>query len=73
MTQFGPATFLGSLVALAGIGALKALRLWPKGDPKLLENRNDKLPLAHPHLTGERRQSHTFVVNDEHPRWASQL
>ena len=73
MTQFGPVAALGTLAALAGVGALSALRLWPKEDPEILEHSHDNLPLDHPHLKGVRRHAHPFVVDDQHPRWASQL
>lgn len=73
MTQFGPVVALGVLAALAGIGALTALRLWPSGDPDTLEHTHENLPLDHPHLHGARRHAHPFVVDEEHPRWASQL
>lgn len=73
MTQFGPVAALGTLAALAGIGALTALRLWPQEDPEILEHSHDNLPLEHPHLKGARRHAHPFVVDDQHPRWASQL
>jgi len=73
MTQFGPVAALGVLAALAGGGALSALRLWPREDPEILEHSHDNLPLDHPHLKGERRHAHPFVVDDQHPRWASQL
>lgn len=73
ITQFGPVVALGVLAALAGIGALTALRLWPSGDPDTLEHTHENLPLDHPHLHGARRHAHPFVVDEEHPRWASQL
>jgi predicted MFS family arabinose efflux permease len=73
MTQFGPVVALGSLAALAGAGALLGLRLWPKEDPEILEHTHENLPLDHPHLKGERRHAHPFVVDDQHPRWTSQL
>lgn len=73
MTQFGPVAALGTLAALAGVGTLSALRLWPKEDPEILEHSHDNLPLDHPHLNGERRHAHPYVVDDQHPRWASQL
>jgi MFS family permease len=73
MTQFGPIVALGCLALLAGAGALTALRLWPQEDPEIVEHTHDNLPLDHPHLKGERRHAHPFVVDDEHPRWASQL
>lgn len=73
MTQFGPVTALGTLAALAGVGEMAALRLWPKEDPEILEHTHDNLALDHPHLKGARRHAHPFVVDDQHPRWASQL
>src|SRR6056297_3057484 len=41
MTQFGPVVALVLLAALAGIGALTALRLWPSGDPDAFEHTHD--------------------------------
>jgi H+ antiporter protein len=73
MTQLGPVAALGCLAALAGAGALAALRLWPEEDPEILEHTHENLPLDHPHLKGERRHAHPFVVDDQHPRWGSQL
>jgi len=73
MTQFGPVAALGCLAALASAGMLIALCLWPKQDPDILEHTHDNLPLDHPHLKGECRHAHPFIVDDEHPRWASQL
>ena len=73
MTQFGAVTALATLAALAATGALTALRLWPKEDPLILDHTHDNLPLDHPHLHGERRHAHPFVVDDNHPRWGSQI
>lgn len=73
MTQFGPVAILGALAALAGIGAILALRFWPQEDPEILEHSHDNLPLDHPHLKGARRHAHSFVVDDQHPRWSSHL
>lgn len=38
MTQFGPVVALGLVAALAGIGALTALRLWPSGNSNTFEH-----------------------------------
>jgi len=73
MTGFGPVVALGLLALLAVVGVLLALRLWPNGDPSIVEHTHDNLPLDHPHLNGERRHAHVFVVDEDHPRWASQL
>jgi MFS family permease len=73
MTELGPVAALVCLAALAGAGALVALRVWPSEDPEVLEHTHDNLPLDHPHLKGERRHAHPFIVDDKHPRWASHL
>lgn len=73
MTRFGPVAALGALAVLAMAGLLAALRLWPSDDAETLEHTHDNLPLDHPHLQGTRRHAHPFVVDEHHPRWASQL
>jgi len=73
MTRFGAVVALAVLAGLAGAGVLAALRLWPREDPEALVHTHDNLPLDHPHLQGRRRHAHRFVVDDEHPRWGSQL
>jgi MFS family permease len=73
MTAFGPVVALVSLAGLAALGTVAALALWPKEDPEVLVHTHDNLPLDHPHLAGHRRHAHRFVVDDEHPRWGSQL
>ncbi len=73
MTRFGTVTALVALASLAAAGAAIALRVWPKDDPEVLEHTHDNLPLDHPHLKGTRRHAHSFVVDDNHPRWALHL
>jgi MFS family permease len=73
MTQSGAVVTLGVLAALAGAGVFTALRLWPAETSEVLEHTHDNLPLDHPHLQGARRHAHPFVVDNLHPRWASQL
>ncbi|WP_370276590.1 MFS transporter [Roseovarius indicus] len=73
LTQFGAVAALVVLAGLAALGAAVALRIWPKEDPVVMEHTHENLPLDHPHLKGHRRHAHTFVVDDQHPRWASQL
>lgn len=73
MTQFGAVAALVCLAALAAAGLFAALLLWPREDPEVVEHTHDNLPLDHPHLKGERRHAHAFVVDNEHPRWASHL
>tara|TARA_R110002072_G_scaffold299307_1_gene474601 strand:+ start:2535 stop:3854 length:1320 start_codon:yes stop_codon:yes gene_type:complete len=73
MTQFGLIPALSVMTVLAGAGILAAMRLWPSEDPETLEHTHDNLPPDHPHLQGARKHVHTFVVDENHPRWASQL
>jgi len=62
-----------ALAVLGAAGLVAVLRLWPAHDPDTFAHSHDTLPLDHPHLRGERRHTHRFVVDYEHPRWASQL
>lgn len=73
MTALGALPALLVLSGLAVLGVLAALRVWPQKDPDSFEHTHDNLPLDHPHLKGQRRHAHPFVVDDEHPRWASHL
>lgn len=63
---------LGASAALALVGTLIALRIWPQGDPDVLAHRHEDLPPHHPHLVeghadGEAR--HTYVIDELHPQW----
>ena len=73
MTQFGLIVALAVLAVLAGAGILAAVRFWPVEDPDRLEHTHDNLPPDHAHLQGTRKHTHSFVVDENHPRWASQL
>ncbi len=73
MTAFGTVPALLVLAALATLGILAALRVWPSGDPNQVEHTHENLPLDHPHLRGHRRHSHALVIDDAHPRWDSQF
>lgn len=73
MTKFGTVPALVVLAAVATIGLMTALRLWPAADPDVVEHTHDNLPLDHPHLQGHRHHSHAFVIDDAHPRWGSQF
>lgn len=73
MTAFGPVSALLGLAALATIGILVAVRVWPAGEPDAVAHTHENLPLDHPHLRGHRRHSHVLVIDDAHPRWDSQF
>lgn len=61
------------LAAIGAVGVVAVLRLWPANDPDAFAHSHDTLPLDHPHLNGQRNHTHRFVIDENHPRWASQL
>ena len=73
LTVYGIVPALAGLALIAAIGILVATVVWPSSDVEELEHTHDNLPLDHPHLHGARRHAHLFVVDDQHPRWASHL
>lgn len=70
LARMGLQPTLWGLAALALLGALVALRLWPANDPVEIEHTHDNLPPDHPHLRGgHRKHSHAMVIDEDHPRW----
>ncbi|WP_138464576.1 MFS transporter [Poseidonocella sp. HB161398] len=69
MTGFGTVPALVSLAALAVLGIVLALILWPAEEAEALEHTHDDLPLEHPHVEGRRTHSHPFVIDDLHRHW----
>ena len=72
--RFGVDASFASLgiVAVAAIAA--SAWLWPDREPSQLPHAHDDLPPDHPHLagaglTGGRKHSHAYVIDDEHQRW----
>lgn len=69
-----PTTFL-VMAAIAVLGIVIAIRLWPASDPLELEHVHDDLPADHPHLgragdvRGKRAHTHAFVIDAEHTTW----
>lgn len=71
----GQATALLAMAAIALIGTLVALRLWPESDPQAIEHVHNDLPVDHAHLRHDHSQgaaSHAFVIDDLHQRWPRQ-
>ena len=54
-------------LSLAGLGA--AFALWPRHDPTEIAHRHDDLPADHPHIAAGSHHSHSYVIDDLHPRW----
>jgi predicted MFS family arabinose efflux permease len=71
---FGMPAALLLLGALAALGVVTALRVWPVFDPSEIEHSHPDLPSDHPHLVqhGARGHRHVFFIDDEHQAWPSQ-
>jgi MFS family permease len=74
----GVTTSFAVLGVVAAIAVIVAGRLWPRDEPATIEHRHEGLPADHAHLAGdgsmaagERRHSHVYIVDDQHPRWPS--
>ena len=71
----GQATALLAMAAIALIGTLAALRLWPASDPDAVNHEHDDLPADHPHVRKEHAPGaagHVFVIDDLHQQWPRQ-
>ncbi|MES2450675.1 MAG: MFS transporter [Pseudomonadota bacterium] len=70
----GQAAALGAMAAIALIGTIGALWVWPQGDPDAVEHDHADLSPDHPHLREHHRaaQPHAFVIDDLHHHWPRQ-
>jgi MFS family permease len=72
----GMGTALLVLSALSIAGTVASLKLWPKGDPRIVAHEHPDLPSDHPHLkqfhTVRKRHRHRFIIDDEHRAWPTQ-
>ncbi|HHG90411.1 MAG TPA: MFS transporter [Devosia sp.] len=72
---FGMGWAMLLLGAIALVGAMAAVLVWPANEPVELEHEHPDLPADHPLFekypaTGPRnRHSHVFVIDDEHRVW----
>ncbi|QYO75567.1 MFS transporter [Devosia salina] len=63
------------MAAMAGLGSVAALRLWPAVDPVELEHEHHNLAADHQHLQGAQHigdghiHKHAFVIDDQHVMW----
>jgi predicted MFS family arabinose efflux permease len=70
--KVGQTAAFAAMAALAAVGTVAALWLWPSADPDTLSHDHADLAPDHPHMRdahGERSQSHAFVIDDLHQRW----
>ncbi|MDU8944842.1 MFS transporter [Ovoidimarina sediminis] len=69
MTVAGPVPALIALTAIAILGLVIALRLWPKSDSSLMPHTHDDLPPDHPHVRDGRHHVHEIRIDALHPSW----
>ncbi len=60
------------MAAIAALGTLLALRLWPADDPVAIDHAHDNLPSNHPHVAEHHvdgRHRHEFLIDELHQDW----
>ena len=67
--RFGMAATFGGMAALAAIGAVAAVMVWPRVDVTAVPHAHPELRPDHPHLEEHRRGLHAFVIDELHPGW----
>ena len=69
--HIGQTAAFAALAAVAGLGTVLALWLWPASDPDIVGHSHDDLPTDHPHLREAHGDGdeHSFVIDDLHPAW----
>lgn len=71
----GQATAFLAMAAIALVGTLAAVRLWPASDPDAVDHAHDDLPADHPHVRNDHARggaAHAFVIDDLHHHWPRQ-
>ena len=68
MTAFGAPVALGSMAALAILGIIGAVILWPRKDQEPIMHTHPDLPQDHPHLATGNPHAHPIIIDDLHPR-----
>lgn len=70
---FSQSAAFAVLAAVAALGTVAAILLWPRGDPEVVPHDHKDLPPDHPHMQdahkGGHSAAHPFVINDLHPQW----
>jgi MFS family permease len=72
----GMTTSFLTLAAVAALAIVVATRVWPAIEEADLPHAHEDLAVDDPHLKSNangagNRHSHTYVVDDQHPRWPS--
>ena len=67
--RFGMATAFGAMAAIAAVGTIAALRLWPVNDPDIVAHDHSDLAADDPHLREHEQGDHAFVIDRRHREW----
>lgn len=70
--RVGMEAAFGAMAALAAIGTVAALWLWPANDPDIIAHDHDDLAPDDPHLRVHAHGDHPFVIDRRHPKWPGQ-
>lgn len=67
--RFSMAAAFGAMAAIAAIGTLAAIWLWPTSDPDVVAHSHDDLAADDAHLHVHAAGDHPFVIDKRHPDW----
>ena len=67
--RVGMATAFGAMAAIAAVGTIAALRLWPVNDPDIVAHDHSDLAADDPHLREHEQGDHAFVIDRRHREW----
>lgn len=69
---WGMGLALAASAALAVVGTLLAILIWPREDPDVVPHSHEDLPADHPHMVeehGNGSAAHAYFIDELHPRW----
>lgn len=67
--KVGMAWAFGAMAAIAAVGLILALVLWPASDPDVIPHDHRDLPDDHEHHDVHANGEHAFVIDRLHPDW----
>ena len=63
------ATAFGAMAAIAAVGTMAAMQLWPANDPDVVAHDHSDLAADDPHLREHEQGDHAFVIDRRHREW----
>jgi MFS family permease len=67
--RVGMTAAFGAMAALAAIGTVAALWLWPSNDPDVIAHEHGDLDVNDPHRRVHVQGDHSYVIDRRHPKW----